>query len=353
MSDPILIDAGPSPRGWSFWGDRLGCPFKASLTGRLGFRVNRDPLLRGSLGHVAQAHLHGQWGAEQPDGVEVGVPGTPGQWPAPTQRVTDPRALLSPADAISEACRREPAMSDFHAGIALTLAKYVKRFGWPPGRILAVEVPATLVLGTCRGVWGLWLIDPLTRDGVRFRHVDGSTVTATPLDCPGLERTGDPAEDAHIPHYHGDPLFLTRRRDLDVHSDQAYIWDHKHIGRMQASAAMTWYRTEGGFAAFHIIGRQLYGADFGGVKVNLIQHTAPWARELRAVPPREAAIAALPRDIWRAAHEQALDDLHDVPVNARRRAHAGSGACYDAYGQCAASMLEHGDPCGTGLLPST
>lgn len=62
IADKILIDTGPSPRGWSRLESFLRCPQLFAWKNRAGSRglgaATRTPLVRGSLGHVALAHLY-------------------------------------------------------------------------------------------------------------------------------------------------------------------------------------------------------------------------------------------------------------------------------------------------------
>jgi hypothetical protein len=318
----MLIDAGKSSRGWSRIGNFAKCPQLFAYQNRSARMVDeqgRSPniappieaLAKGSIGHTLQAHLHAIWGAGQPQGVVVDE-----------AHYSDPSVFMEPEDAAQAWCDKYgshellPHMRKvFHA--------YLAKFPESPGDVIAVEASVTAVLGTLRGEWGLWVGEEV---GGAWRSLDGADIEVTPLHMPDHRE-------------HGRPITLTRRMDL-VTRDQSgryYIWDHKHQASVSAESSATAYAIDGGFAAFRIMGKQLYGAAFGGLTLNLISSTqlGRVARvQVPSTPHRDAGFA---KWLWWAEHQIAqLDmttDYWDWPKAQNEL------SCYGRYGACAGLNL--------------
>jgi hypothetical protein len=318
----MLIDAGKSSRGWSRIGNFAKCPQlfayqnrSARMVDELGRSPNIAPpieaLAKGSIGHTLQAHLHAIWGAGQPQGVVVDE-----------AHFTDPSVFMEPEDAAQAWCDKYGShellphmLKVFHA--------YLAKFPESPGDVIAVEASVTAVLGTLRGEWGLWVGEEV---GGAWRSLDGADIEVTPLHMPDHRE-------------HGRPITLTRRMDL-VTRDQSgryYIWDHKHQASVSAESSATAYAIDGGFAAFRIMGKQLYGAAFGGLTLNLISSTqlGRVARvQVPSTPHRDAGFA---KWLWWAEHQIAqLDmttDYWDWPKAQNEL------SCYGRYGACAGLNL--------------
>jgi len=318
----MLIDAGKSSRGWSRIGNFAKCPQlfayqnrSARMVDELGRSPNIAPpieaLAKGSIGHTLQAHLHAIWGAGQPQGVVVDE-----------AHYSDPSVFMEPEDAAQAWCDKYGShellphmLKVFHA--------YLAKFPESPGDVIAVEASVTAVLGTLRGEWGLWVGEEV---GGAWRSLDGADIEVTPLHMPDHRE-------------HGRPITLTRRMDL-VTRDQSgryYIWDHKHQASVSAESSATAYAIDGGFAAFRIMGKQLYGAAFGGLTLNLISSTqlGRVARvQVPSTPHRDAGFA---KWLWWAEHQIAqLDmttDYWDWPKAQNEL------SCYGRYGACAGLNL--------------
>jgi hypothetical protein len=314
----MLIDAGKSSRGWSRVGNFAKCPQLFSYLYRLGdlpieeggcpsLAPPIEALAKGSLGHTLQAHLHAIWGAGQPQGVVVDE-----------TMHRDPSVFMEPEDAAKAWCDKYgshnllPQMTKvFHA--------YLAKFPEPPGDVIAVEAPVTAVLGNLRGSWGLWVGEE--KDG-EWRSLDGACIEVTPLHMPDHKE-------------HGRPITLTRRIDLVTRdmSGRYYIWDHKHQANVNAESSASAYAIDGGFAAFRIMGRQLYGDAFGGLTLNLISSTQPGkvARaQVPATPHRDAHFAQW---LWWAEHQIAQLDMTTDPWEWPKAQNELS--CYGRYGPCA------------------
>jgi len=318
----MLIDAGKSSRGWSRIGNFAKCPqlfAYQNRSARMVDELGRSPsiappieaLAKGSIGHTLQAHLHAIWGAGQPQGVVVDE-----------AHYTDPSVFMEPEDAAQAWCDKYGShellphmLKVFHA--------YLAKFPESPGDVIAVEAAVTAVLGTLRGEWGLWVGEEV---GGAWRSLDGADIEVTPLHMPDHRE-------------HGRPITLTRRMDL-VTRDQSgryYIWDHKHQASVSAESSATAYAIDGGFAAFRIMGKQLYGAAFGGLTLNLISSTQ-LGRVVRvqvpSTPHRDAGFA---KWLWWAEHQIAqLDmttDYWDWPKAQNEL------SCYGRYGACAGLNL--------------
>jgi hypothetical protein len=206
-----------------------------------------------------------------------------------------------------------------------------------------VEYPVTAVLGNKTTAnedgqmvssWGLWVVDPeevpetgaLDRTRMQLRAVDGGTINVTPLGT-----HGHPDE--------GQAIVLTRRLDMVTQdrSGRIHIWDHKHQARVETNRSLDAYAIDGGFCAFRIMGRQLYGGAFGGLSLNLIQTQAPWkvARPtVPATPHRDAHFAHM---LWRAEHELARLDL-DADLWHWPKAQSET-VCVGRYGACSAIKM--------------
>lgn len=322
MPEKMLIDAGKSSRGWSRIGNFAKCPqLFAYLCRSEGLADDNgvspdiappaEALAKGSIGHTLQAHLHAIWGAAQPQGVI-----------ADETLYTDPGVFMGPEDAAQAWCDKyghqellSQMIKVFHA--------YLAKFPEPPGDVIAVEAPVTAVLGELRGEWGLWVGEE--RDG-EWRSLDGAYIEVTPLHMPDHRE-------------HGRPITLTRRIDLVTRdkSGRYYIWDHKHQASVNAKSSATAYAIDGGFAAFRIMGKQLYGEAFGGLTLNLISSTQPGVVAREQVPSTPHRDAHFAKWLWWAEHQIAQLDMTVSPWEWPKAQNELS--CYGRYGPCAGLSL--------------
>lgn len=320
MGDKILIDAGRSARGWSRVGTFFKCPQLFAYQNRLNLQlIPADALTRGSMGHILQAHQHAIWGAQNSQGVWVD-----------DKHYTDPDAFLLPEPAVEAWCDANGGHEHLDR-MRETFRRYLAKFPEPPGRVVAVEYPVTAVLGNKDKAWGLWVVDPaeanFDREAPTVKAVDGKTITVTPLGTHGHPDAGK-------------AIVLTRRIDL-VTQDRAgriFIWDHKHQARVETGRSVDAYAIDGGFAAFRIMGRQLYGADFGGVALNLIQTQGPWRVARPAVPATPHRDAHFAEMLWHAEHS--ISRLDESTVSSWTWPKAQSETvCVGRYGSCQAIKL--------------
>ena len=305
----LLIDAGRSSRGWSRIGDYAKCPQLFAYNNRIA-DVNLSPpieaLAKGSIGHTLQAHLHALWGAAQPQGVMVDE----------TQH-HDPSVFLEPEDAAMAWCDKYGS-HDLLPQMLKVFRAYLAKFPEVPGDVIAVEAAVTAVLGELRGEWGLWVAE---EKGGEWRSLDGATIQVTPLNAPDHRE-------------HGRPITLTRRFDLVTRdkSGRYYIWDHKHQASVNGKNSAEAYAIDGGFAAFRIMGKQLYGSAFGGLTLNLISSTIPGKVVREQVPSTPHRDAHFAKWLWWAEHQIAQLDLTTDPWEWPKAQNELS--CYGRYGAC-------------------
>jgi len=321
MTEQILIDAGRSLRGWSRIGQYLKCPQLFAYTNRIGLSlIPTGALQRGSLGHVIQAHQHAIWGCQQ-GGVWVDD-----VWHE------DASVFLSPEEAGATWCSQNREREQYLEPMIQVFRRYMAKHPEPPGRILAVEYPITAVLGRSRGTWGLWVVDPTevprcTRSTTQtLRGFHGNVITPTPLNSPG-----------HLDH--GKPIMMTRRLDMAIQdrAKRVWIWDHKHQAMVQPNKSVGAYAIDGGFAAFRIMGKQVWPDEFAGLTLNLIQTRDPWRVARPTVPPTPHRDGHFAEILWRAEHGLAQLDMETTHWKWPKAMHETT--CYGRYGACPATKL--------------
>ena len=120
---------------------------------------------------------------------------------------------------------------------------------------------------------------------------------------------------------------------VEDRSGRICIWDHKHQARVSVGRSVDAYAIDGGFAAFRIMGRQVYGRQFGGLILNLIQTQGPWRVARPTVPPtphRDNHFAEL---LWKAEHHLAQTECQTQdPWRWPKAMH--ETACFGRYGRC-------------------
>jgi hypothetical protein len=318
----MLIDAGKSSRGWSRIGNYAKCPQLFAYLYRLGDRPVEEggcpslappieALARGSIGHTLQAHMHAIWGAGQPQGVMVDE-----------TMHHDPSVFMQPEDAAQAWCDKYGS-HELLPHMVNVFRAYRAKLPESPGDVIAVEAPVTAVLGTLRGDWGLWVAE---EKGGEWWSLDETKIEVTPLNMPDHRE-------------HGRPITLTRRIDLVTRdaSGRYYIWDHKHQASVNGKTSASAYAIDGGFAAFRIMGKQLYGAAFGGLVLNLISTTQVGKVVRETVPATPHRDGHFAKWLWWAEHQIAQLDLtvdHWEWPKAQNEL-----SCYGRYGPCAGIEL--------------
>lgn len=319
MSD-ILIDAGKSRRGWSRIGQFTKCPQLFAYTNRLDVQlISAAALTRGSMGHTIQAHQHAIWGAEQ-GGVMVD-----------TKHYDDPSVFLKPHDALVAWCDANGG-HEFIEQMFKVFDEYMLHYPEPPGRVLAVEWPMDAVIGRKGGEWGLWVIDP---DEAYKVHEQVETILAydrTPIEVTPLEAPGHPD--------HGKPVYVSRRCDLVVEEPggRIFIWDHKHQARVSQGKSIEGYAIDGGFALFRHMGQQVYGEEFGGLRLNLIQTMKDHKVARPTVPRTPHRDTHLAQLVWNVEHQIAWMDMN-MPDKWKWPKAMHETTCVGRYGSCGGIKL--------------
>jgi hypothetical protein len=316
--NPILINTGRSTSGWSFWGPAFSCDFLWFLINVKGKQfIGADPLTQGSMGHTILAHYYARLGCEQ------------GGFKYEGEMVTDPDYFLPPEEGlrawVEEAEKEGTEAAHFIANTLEVFRRYRQREPYVSDRVEGVEMQIKMTVGrNSQGDFGLWLDENLDKPEL--------------LDCPGLEEPtpGVPALQ------HGKPIVVTKRFDLVMTHSQdqrTYIWDHKVTGGSVSKTRAQQYAMDGQFAVNRIAGRQLYGSNFGGVVLNLVQRREPYAVSRQHVPATPWRDQQFARQVYTKAHSLA----QQLVMFAEGQTGPGDWeltqselACYHRYGKCGA-----------------
>src|SRR3990172_2902807 len=271
MSERILLDTGPSERGFHRIEAYLRCPqLFAWGYGQAGSRdpkvrersISRfpptPPLVRGSLGHVGLAHLYARQKA--------------------TQCGADPAVYHLPLKAMELVAAKFGDLGAEMLPIAVKAVRaYVNHYFTEKRRILAVEEQEETL-------------------------------------------------------FHGDRY--TARVDLEWIDRAGKVWftDHKFCSKLE-SKTLRRYLLSGQFLGLQWLGARKFGDQFGGVEINLIGCGDPISF-LRKVPdPAPYRLERYPDDV-RLAEEgiKRLEDLiarkQPIPAN------PSEFTCYSSYGEC-------------------
>lgn len=136
---------------------------------------------------------------------------------------------------------------------------------------------------------------------------------------------------------------FTQRLDLVVREPdgKVYIYDHKTTGRLSSGVAER-YTLSGQFLGMASFGSRIWGSEFGGVKINLIQLPDGSKRSefSRKTPdPAPGALKSFPLTVLHA--RQRIDDLDKSGLDPEEWPMTMSEqTCITAYGRC-----DHFDRC--------
>ena len=251
MSTGILIDAGKSRRGFSYYGSYRQCAYKFRLA-REYATPNAAPLLIGTLGHLVQAHYHSINGIKARGTCRVnGVD------------YTDPDIFMNPYDAMDAFCSMNEEYQPYYSLVRDAFTGYVAN---PPRRLatpLEVETELVGVVGRKNGTFGYWLVredvwDELDTDcGKTLPAHDGSSIEVTKLGVKG-----------HPKEHH--PIYLSRRLDLVTQNrlDDVEVIDHKH--KQNIFDKGNGYVADMGFTAIWELSFQKWGDYLTGVSIHAI-----------------------------------------------------------------------------------
>ena len=127
---------------------------------------------------------------------------------------------------------------------------------------------------------------------------------------------------------------FTGRFDLVYRDRRGKIWvcDHKTTGRIQSSQKK-FYSISGQLAGYAYLGRQLYGDKFGGMILNLVQHTKPCKFVRMPLPPAPHLVSKFPQIVLDAEERiKSLKESGRSPDNWPMA--ANELTCYSRYGPC-------------------
>lgn len=209
--DRVLLDAGPSEKGWSRIETITRCQQLAAYRHKIGLSVgiNAMPLLRGSMGHIGLAHHYARLRARQQ-----------GQDPERFYTVEEAVRLLAAQPAGAEGARNHGKnVAMWEAQVPLVLAAlqaYLREYGTNEKmEIMLVEEVLTANVG------------------------------------------------GHA---------YTQRADLVARGRDGLVkvFDHKFVGSLRGKSAADLYTLSGQFLGFSLFGRSLWGERFSGVFGNFI-----------------------------------------------------------------------------------
>ena len=273
----ILIDTGPSSRGWHRLESHLRCPqLYAWGYGQAGAGGDRAqipwthfpptaPLVRGSIGHAGLAHLY----ARQRE----------------VQRGGDPDRYFLPTEAMEMVARVFGYNSELGMQLLPVTTRVVRSYA------------------------------------EHFAHETWEIVTV---------------EEELETHF--GPYRYTARVDLQYRDRSGKIWflDHKLVSRIRGKTARR-YTLSGQFLGLLHLGSRIFGDDFGGVELNLLGVNP--ISFLRVVPePAPYTLARFPEIVARAEEsiartESLIASGKDPPAS------PSEFTCYNSYGECPAFEL--------------
>lgn len=273
----ILLDTGPSSHSWRRLEDFLHCPqlyaYRHLLKLDLG---NREPLVRGSIGHAGLAHHYARLRAHQ--------------------RGENPDIYYTPAEAMMRVADRLGA----------------------DGKLLR------LALAAVQSYAAAHVSEAETLEILKVEEQVAATVR-----WPSHLLQANPAR-AEM------ELRVTQRQDLvyrDRLAKKVYICDHKFVGYVEAKT-LGRYIPSGQFLLMQWFGHAVYGDAFGGSVVNVVSIEDPPTMRREAIGPAPNLLGRLPQILCDA--EEAIvrlaaegRDPWEYP------AAISETACWTPYGRCA------------------
>jgi hypothetical protein len=309
-----MIDAGMSKRGWSHYSRIQVCERKLFLNRERKPETTQAGLLRGSIGHLLQAHhrvIEGFDADNEDEDITILCGANPSDIEAldlqhlaldsETLCLRDASILSDPETALDQWIERNPNGRPYRNEMMRVYNAWKLRPD-PIARdtqTIAVETQIVLDLGRNKktGEYGLYV-----RPNAVAQHL------AT-IDLPEYEPV---CVDAPGTLYHGEPIYVTRRMDHIVSKGSGrIIVDHKHTVKVDPSTANGVYAIDGGFQLFEIIGQRLWGGNFLGNQLNLIS-TRAYQVETPMVTRAPGAMSTMPITIERLANRSSiLETLYD------------------------------------------
>lgn len=288
LADKILIDTGPSSRGWHRLEAHMRCPELFALgygqAGAGGETAARSrarfpataPLVRGSIGHAGLAHLY----ARQLE----------------AQRGRDPDRFYLPTQAMELVAR----MFAIHSRTAAELAAEMLT--------VATRIVRAYAAHYARETW----------------------------EIIGVEEEDETSFG---------PYRYTARVDLKYRDRSGKVWylDHKLVNRIEGKV-LSRYILSGQFLGLAHLGSRRYGPDFGGVQLNLLGVNP--ISFLRVIPdPAPAMLERFP-ELVRLAEESIARTEEAVRLGRPVAASPSEFTCMNSYGKCPAFEM-----CRWGVTP--
>lgn len=291
-----LLDCGPSPSGIHDVDLFMRCPL-ASRLARGKDLPERDPLVRGSLLHLALAHHYARIGAAQPGGVI-----------ADGKQVNDPEQFWEPEEALGIAARQGPLWEKWAPKVADIYRAYAKFYGRENMRILAIETV----------VWHRFAPPP------REEWIDGKP--------PELGQNIGTKEEPRYPRY-------DRSGRWDAvweRGNRVFIVDHKSTSRME-KAQPIYYARGGQFNLYAWMGKAVFGKRFDGMVLNRVRCSDNPKFDRPALSPSPRRFLRFPRDLI-----YAIDRMEELKSKEERGeitadqwpAQPSELICQHRYGAC-------------------
>jgi len=270
MTKPILLDAGPSERGWHRLESGARCLRLYAYRQVLGMSFPlSEGLVKGSLLHIGLAHHYRRRQARQ-QGED------PNQWYSPEE------AIEKLADLSAVNCK-----SHIESELWLTHAQPIVQ--------------------ACRAYVRYYLLPDLN-----WKILDVENELRARV---GKER-----------------WLFTQRADLIAEdpSGRVWIWDHKSCYRI-ASKTLRPHILSGQMLGYQMFGRQIYKERFGGVLVNRVKLRTPYQFDRSQVEAAPAALARFSKNIVQI--ENRIAEYENRPFNEWPGAYSDL-VCTHKYGQC-------------------
>ena len=125
----------------------------------------------------------------------------------------------------------------------------------------------------------------------------------------------------------------TQRLDLVVREPdgKVYVWDHKGVGRID-SKTISRYTLSGQFIGMRRLVHAVYEAEFGGVRLNLVESSGKgYAFQRCLVDPAPSAVKTFPLTVLHA--RAVVKSYSTLPVEEWPQA-LSEQTCMTAYGRC-------------------
>lgn len=284
----ILLDTGPSPKGWHRLEKFMTCPRKFALQRAVAATGERSPesmaTVLGSMCHIGIAHHYAIKGAQQRGGVIVGG-----------QLITDPSALYSPEEALEiVAGTKRGLWLEALDKAQTTIRAYREHYANEQSKVLMVETV----------LWYRCGVDPDRPDA--------------PLGEGKYDQSG--------------------RVDLAsmFASGSIHIIDHKTTSRPSNQA--DYYGRSGQFMLYGHMGHSIFGDAFKGVLLNMIDLGTVSPRFTRPqLPPVPGKYRRFRSDVVYA--EDAIAALERRGLKpADWPAHPSEHTCQTRYSACPVAM---------------